>query len=132
MMRLNNQFQELRGTFLEAYTKDIVEDAGKELVVDLAVGANGIWTEVYQYKNSELQRIPIEEGGIMDGFLSGGIIFVDYDDDGELEVRSIYRVSDPCEGQSDIYEYIDGSFVLIEHINVYEPTCRESMREFKG
>ncbi|PIR57594.1 MAG: hypothetical protein COU72_00125 [Parcubacteria group bacterium CG10_big_fil_rev_8_21_14_0_10_41_35] len=132
MMQLNGKFQELRGTFLEAYARDIVDDNNKEVIVDLAVGANGIWTEAYQYHDGTLHRIPVEEDGILDGFLSGGIIFVDYDDDGDMEVRSRYRVSDPCHGQSGIYEYIDGVFVLVEQVNVYEPTCRDAMLKFKG
>lgn len=122
----------LRGYFIGGYTIDVNNDGIKDVIIELAVGANGIWTEIYSYKEGELKNIPVQANTTFSGFLGAGIKFVDYDDDGDLEVEAVYRTSDICKAQSDIYEYIGGQFIKAKEILEYEPTCRESMKKFTG
>ncbi|MFH0854749.1 MAG: VCBS repeat-containing protein [bacterium] len=117
------------------FSKDINGDGLKEVIVELAVGANGIWTEIYQLNNSgKLEIIPTIPEYKSPGFLNrNGIKFVDYDDDGKLEVRVDYNyMPDPCVGQADVYEYVKGTFIKSEELKVFEETCRESMKKVTG
>lgn len=115
------------------FTQDLDSDGNKEVVVKLGVGANGIVTRVYKFENGRLKFLPLVPDFLPEGFF-GYVEFIDYDDDDDLEVRVNQRAypPDPCKKTADIYEYIDGKFILTEQIQTYEPTCREMMEEFQG
>lgn len=132
-MQFNNQVLNSDGYFTEAYAKDINKDNIKEVIVSFSVGANGVATHVYRFQDNAMEYIPIKPDFLPKGFF-GGMLFVDYDDDGDLEVRVDQRVypPDPCKRTADIYEYIDNQFILTEQIQTYEPTCQEAIAEFKG
>lgn len=136
-VKLNGHKQNLdvRGIFWGASdvsVLDINNDGVKELFITVGVGANGVWTEGYAYQNSELNLIPVDIGAIANGFLGSGIKFIDYDDDGELEVVSPRRVSEICDAVSEVYEYREGRFILTNEITAYKPTCEQWVKEFKG
>ncbi|MFH0854743.1 MAG: transglycosylase SLT domain-containing protein [bacterium] len=133
-MEFQGQIFKMQGA-PSGFSKDINGDGIKEVIVELAVGANGIWTEIYQLNNSgKLEIIPtVPEYGSPGFFNKNGIKFVDYDDDGDLEVRLNYNdMPDSCVGQADIYEYVKGIFIKSAELKVYEETCRESMKKVTG
>ncbi len=137
VMLNNNKVLHLDGCFWRAYTKDIDKDNVKELIIALAVGMNGIWTEIYTFKDNQLNNIAVidENNNNFSGFLGKGIKFIDYDNDEDLEVESFWRIYDVCDPRSDIYEYINGGFIFKKAIvpTIEEKLdCQEAMKEFKG
>ena len=118
------------------YTIDIDNDGIKEVVIETAAGVNHLFTQIFKFENQELKLISGKEAGLpQGGYLArGGVKFVDYDDDGDLEMRVDYYpyVYDSCKNSADIYEYINGRFVKTEEIKIFEPACRKEVEEFKG
>ncbi|MDA2936062.1 transglycosylase SLT domain-containing protein [Patescibacteria group bacterium AH-259-L05] len=118
------------------YTIDIDKDGIKEVVIGTATGVNHLLTQIFKFENQELKIIPSEDAGPPEArfFARGGVKFIDYDDDGDLEMRVDYypHPYDPCTNSADIYEYIDGRFIKTEEIKNFEPTCRKGTEEFRG
>ena len=132
-IKYGGQIIKVDGGVSSGFTQDLDKDGIKEVIIRLGVGASGIVTRIYKLNDERFEYIPLEPDLLPEGFF-GYVEFVDYDDDGNLEIRVNQRVypPDPCKETADIYEYIDNQFILIEQIQTYEPTCREAMTEFKG
>lgn len=133
-MEFQGQTIKMRGA-PHGFTKDITGDGLKEVIVELEVGVNGIWTEIYRLNdNGHLEIISTIPEYKSSGFLNRiGIKFVDYDDDGKLEIRVDYNyISDPCDGKADIYEFIKGKFIKTAEIIEFRESCEMFMAEVKG